>query len=199
MGAALFSSVYLTIPVSTSDTTTYSTVQMASDPRMPMGMSRWGPGLLGGGGDHVEADEGEEHDRRPEADAEPAVGQRLDAEQDLDERRAGLHRVGRLGRLGRRRDERAPVGAVILTAPAPMNRNTTASLMATMTALKRELSFTPRIITAVSSSTIAPAARLTEPRRRSTRGWGTPRRSTGPSRRPPPPTRGRTRAPGPSR
>ena len=53
--------------------------------------------------------------------------------------------------------------AVILTAPAPMNRNTTASLMATMTALKRELSFTPRIVTAVSSSTIAPAARLTEP------------------------------------
>ena len=53
--------------------------------------------------------------------------------------------------------------AVILTAPAPMNSNTTASLMATMTALKRELSFTPRIDTAVSSSTIAPAARLTEP------------------------------------
>ncbi len=32
-----------------------------------------------------------------------------------------------------------------------------------MTALKRELSLTPRIITAVSSSTIAPAARLTVP------------------------------------
>jgi hypothetical protein len=32
--------VYLTIPVSTIETTTYSTVQMASDPRMPMGMSR---------------------------------------------------------------------------------------------------------------------------------------------------------------
>jgi hypothetical protein len=44
-----------------------------------------------------------------------------------------------------------------------MNSNSTASLMATMTALKRELSFTPSIITAVSSSTIAPAARLTEP------------------------------------
>jgi hypothetical protein len=42
MGAALFSSVYLTIPVRTSDTTTYSRVQMASDPRMLMGMSRWG-------------------------------------------------------------------------------------------------------------------------------------------------------------
>jgi hypothetical protein len=51
----------------------------------------------------------------------------------------------------------------ILTAPAPMNRNTTASLMATMTALKRELSLTPTIITAVSRSTIAPAARFTEP------------------------------------
>jgi hypothetical protein len=42
MGAAVFSSVYLTIPVSTRDTTTYSRVQMASDPRMPMGMARWG-------------------------------------------------------------------------------------------------------------------------------------------------------------
>jgi hypothetical protein len=42
MGAAVLSLVYFTMPVSTSDTTTYSTVQMASDPRMPIGMSRWG-------------------------------------------------------------------------------------------------------------------------------------------------------------
>ena len=42
MGAAVLSSVYLTIPVRTSDTTTYRTVQMAREPRMPMGMSRWG-------------------------------------------------------------------------------------------------------------------------------------------------------------
>jgi Protein of unknown function (DUF3105) len=72
MGAALFNSVYLTIPVRTSDTTTYSRVQMASDPRMPTGRSRWGlRGLLGGRGDHVEADEGEEHDR-PGGQVDPA-------------------------------------------------------------------------------------------------------------------------------
>ena len=53
--------------------------------------------------------------------------------------------------------------AVIFTTPAPMNRASTASLMVTMTALKRELSLTPMIATAVRTSTIAPAARLTEP------------------------------------
>ena len=31
-----------TMPVTTSDTSTYSVVQMASEPKMPMGMSRWG-------------------------------------------------------------------------------------------------------------------------------------------------------------
>ena len=44
-----------------------------------------------------------------------------------------------------------------------MNSSTTASLMATMTALNRELSFTPTIMMAVSASTIAAATRLTEP------------------------------------
>ena len=34
--------MYFTMPVSTSDTTTYSTVQIASDPRIPIGMSRRG-------------------------------------------------------------------------------------------------------------------------------------------------------------
>src|SRR4029453_1709873 len=53
--------------------------------------------------------------------------------------------------------------AVIFTAPAPMNRATTASLMVTMTALKRELSLTPTIATAVRMNTIAPAVRLTAP------------------------------------
>jgi hypothetical protein len=55
------------------------------------------------------------------------------------------------------------LAVVILTAPAPMNRATTASLMVTMTALKRELSLTPMIATAVRMSTIAPAVRLTGP------------------------------------
>jgi hypothetical protein len=55
------------------------------------------------------------------------------------------------------------LAVLILTAPAPMNRATTASLMATMTALKRELSLTPMIATAVRMSTIAPAVRLTRP------------------------------------
>ena len=30
------------MPTSTADTTTYKSVQIASEPRMPMGMSRWG-------------------------------------------------------------------------------------------------------------------------------------------------------------
>jgi hypothetical protein len=65
--------------------------------------------LLGGGGDHVEADEGEEHDGGAEADAEQAVVERLLPEQQLDHWRAGLDGGHRLGRLGGRRDERAPV------------------------------------------------------------------------------------------
>ena len=35
-------SVYFTIPVITSDTATYSAVQMPKEPRMPMGISRCG-------------------------------------------------------------------------------------------------------------------------------------------------------------
>ena len=42
IGSGTFSSVYFTIPVRTSDTAMYSTVQMTSDPRMPIGMSRFG-------------------------------------------------------------------------------------------------------------------------------------------------------------
>src|ERR671912_2381504 len=87
----------------------------------------------------------------------------------------------------------------IFTAPAAMNRNTTASLMATMTALKRELTLTPTIITPVSRSTIAPAARLTEPSPEIDSGignteakyWAQPTATAA--------DRGRTRAPGPSR
>src|SRR5918996_6330904 len=55
------------------------------------------------------------------------------------------------------------LAALILATPATMNSSTTASLMATMTALNRELSFTPTIMIAVSASTIAAATRLTEP------------------------------------
>src|SRR3954454_23356016 len=41
-GASTLMSVYLTIPVTTSDTATYRTVQMVSEARMPIGMSRCG-------------------------------------------------------------------------------------------------------------------------------------------------------------
>jgi len=41
-GASTLMSVYLTMPVMTSDTATYRAVQIASDPRMPIGMSRCG-------------------------------------------------------------------------------------------------------------------------------------------------------------
>jgi hypothetical protein len=65
------------------------------------------------------------------------------------------------------------LAVLILTAPAAMNSSTTASLMATMTVLKRELSLTPRIMTAVRISTIAPAARLTVPSPEMDPGIGT--------------------------
>src|SRR4029453_14590855 len=55
------------------------------------------------------------------------------------------------------------LAVLILTTPAPMNRATTARLMVPLTGLKRELSLTPMIATAVRMSTIAPAARLTGP------------------------------------
>ena len=42
IGAGMLSSLYGTIPTRTADTTTYSSVQTASEPRMPIGMSRWG-------------------------------------------------------------------------------------------------------------------------------------------------------------
>src|SRR2546430_1555684 len=42
IGAGMLSSLYGTIPTRTADTTTYSSVQSASEPRMPIGMSRWG-------------------------------------------------------------------------------------------------------------------------------------------------------------
>ena len=41
-GALIFSSVYLTMPVTTSETATYRVVQIASEPRMPIAMSRCG-------------------------------------------------------------------------------------------------------------------------------------------------------------
>src|SRR5215208_1263550 len=66
-----------------------------------------------------------------------------------------------------------PLAVLILIAPAPMNRAITASLMVTMTALKRGLSLTPTIITAVSRSTIAPATRLIEPSPEIGSGTGT--------------------------
>ena len=47
---------------------------MAREPRMPMGMSRCGVlGFLRGGGDGVEADEGEEDDAGAAEDSAPAV------------------------------------------------------------------------------------------------------------------------------
>jgi hypothetical protein len=51
------------------------------------------------------------------------------------------------------------LAALTLTAPATMNSSTTASLMATITALNRELSFTPTIVMPVRASTIAPRQR----------------------------------------
>ena len=42
-------------------TNTYSRVQTTSEPRMPIGMSRFGPGYLRGSRHGVEADEREEH------------------------------------------------------------------------------------------------------------------------------------------
>jgi hypothetical protein len=41
-GASTLMAVYFTIPVTTSDTATYSAVQMPREPRMPIGMSRCG-------------------------------------------------------------------------------------------------------------------------------------------------------------
>ena len=65
--------LYGTIPVSTMVTSTYSTVTMASEPKMPRGRSRPGVlGLLRRGGDHVESDEREEHQRRRREHAEDA-------------------------------------------------------------------------------------------------------------------------------
>ena len=42
IGSGTFSSVYFTMPVSTIATVMYSTVQIARDVRMPIGMSRRG-------------------------------------------------------------------------------------------------------------------------------------------------------------
>ena len=42
MGSGTLSSVYLTMPVRTNATAMYSTVQIAREPRMPIGMSRCG-------------------------------------------------------------------------------------------------------------------------------------------------------------
>jgi hypothetical protein len=83
MGAAVLSRVCLTTPVGTIDTTTHRTVQMAREPRMPMGKSRRGLRV--------------------------------------------------------------------------------SSAVVTMTALKRELSLTPTIATAVRTRTTAPAVRSTGP------------------------------------
>src|SRR5512135_2912536 len=41
-GSATLSVVYLTTPVMTSATRMYSTVQITNEPRMPIGISRWG-------------------------------------------------------------------------------------------------------------------------------------------------------------
>ena len=41
-GALILMSVYLTMPVMTSETATYRVVQIASEPRIPIGMSRCG-------------------------------------------------------------------------------------------------------------------------------------------------------------
>jgi hypothetical protein len=120
-------------------------------------------GLLGGGRDHVEADEGEEHDRRPEADAEQPVGERLDPEQDLDEGDPVSTALAAWGASPAGGMNGFQLAVLILIAPAATNSRTTASLMATMTALKRELSFTPTMAIAVRTSTIAPATRLTDP------------------------------------
>ena len=64
-------------------TSTYSTVTMASEPKMPRGRSLFGLlGFLGGGGDHVEPDEREEHHRGRGQDAEhPEVARRAAGDQ----------------------------------------------------------------------------------------------------------------------
>ena len=69
-GAAFASVFQLATPVSTSDTLTYSTVQISSVIRMPNGKSRCGLAtLFGGRRDRIEADVGEEHDGRAGDDA----------------------------------------------------------------------------------------------------------------------------------
>ena len=63
-GASTLMWLYLTIPVTTSDTATYSSVQIASDSEdADRHVALWLLGLLGGGRDDVEADEREEHQR----------------------------------------------------------------------------------------------------------------------------------------
>ena len=68
-------------------------------------------GLLGRGGDDVEADEGEEHDGRAGDDAAEAEDGRLDAEQAGDQRQLAETAAGVGGRL-RLGDERRPVADV---------------------------------------------------------------------------------------
>ena len=73
------------MPVITAATAMYSTVQSNSETRMPMGTSRCGlAGFLGVRRDRIEADEGEEHDRRPEHDARQAVGRERAADRVVD-------------------------------------------------------------------------------------------------------------------
>src|SRR5215211_6015199 len=164
MGAALLSSVYLTMPVRTSDTTTYSRVQMASDPRMPMGMSRWGLRVSSA----VVATTSKPMKAKNTIAAPKTMPSQPKASGSSPNRtsisgRPASTALAALGASAGGGMNGLQLEAVILTTPAPMNRATTASLMVTMTALKRELSLTPMIATAVRTSTIAPAVRLTEP------------------------------------
>src|SRR4029453_10087880 len=164
MGAAVLSSVYLTIPVRTIDTTTYRTVQMASDPRMPIGMSRWGLRVSSA----VVATTSKPMKAKNTIAAPKAMPSQPKASGSSPKRTSNSGRpastaLAALGASAGGGMNGLQLAVLILTAPAAMNRNTTASLMDTMTALKRGLSFTPRIIPPVSSSTIAPAVRLTVP------------------------------------
>jgi len=94
--------------VTTSETATYSVVQIASEPEDP---DRYVPlrvlGLLGRSGDDVEADEREEHQRRTGEDAGDA--ERPGREPHVLQQRR--HALGARGRPGPRRgDERVVVG-----------------------------------------------------------------------------------------
>ena len=82
----------------------YSTVHSTSETMMPIGTSRWGLlGLLGVGRDRVEADVGEEDDRRAGEHADRLAGRARLPEQRVAEE---------ADRRSAERRERRPVGRV---------------------------------------------------------------------------------------